>query len=131
MKSTIVRTSTLAALAFLTTACAHGMPWSGGHAHASGEASLCMVRVENAYDEPIEAGARAGAEEVLLGTVDPDDTLEFGVPCSYRAVTVYRVVDEGAEGLRLSPRARALDPSRTTTVTLRPPAARGAQARIR
>lgn len=90
------------------------------------EAAMCDLRVESAYDEPIEAGVRAGAREVSLGTIDPDDGVEILVPCSYGAVTVFRLVshDDMGDVTRLALRTRALDPQGTTTVVMRPAASR-------
>lgn len=82
---------------------------------------MCMVRVESAYDVPVEAGARLGAREIQLGELEPEGVREFGVPCSYQAVTVFRVAraDERAT-TRLGSQARALDLDDVTVVTLRP-----------
>ena len=90
------------------------------------EAAMCDLRVERAYDEPIDAGVRAGAREVALGTLEPDKGVEILVPCSYGAVTVFRLVahDDMGEVTRLALRTQALSPQRTTTVVIRPSANR-------
>lgn len=90
------------------------------------DTAMCDLRVESAYDEPIEAGARAGAREVSLGTIEPDESVEILVPCSYGAVTVFRLVTRDGLGgdTRLGSRTQALDPKRTTVVTVRPEAKR-------
>jgi len=112
----------------VASACAHA-PGSWGDPDRDarardgrGDASaMCAVRVESEYDVTIEAGARAGSEQLSLGTLEPDDAIDIGVPCSYRAVTVYRLVRNGAGAeVQLRPVARALDPVGTTTFTLRP-----------
>lgn len=124
----------LALVALATTvasSCAHAAPSHGfGRGdvagHSEGESAMCDLRVESAYDEPIEAGARAGAQEVSLGTIEPDESVEILVPCSYGAVTVFRLVTRGGLGgdTRLGSRTQALDPRHTTVVTVRPEAKR-------
>ena len=89
------------------------------------EGPVCTVRVESHYETPVEAGVTAGARQVYLGEVEPGGKREFGVPCAYRAVTVFRVVRAGGSGeTRLGAHARALDVDGVTVVTLRPTAVR-------
>lgn len=89
--------------------------------------AMCDVRIESAYGEPIEAGVRAGAREVSLGTLEPHTKIDIVVPCSYGAVTVFRLVvrDERGGDARLGLRSQALHPDRRTVVTMRPEANRG------
>lgn len=113
--------------ALVATSCTYGRG-SGlalGPAPAD-EDSLCTVRVRSAYDQPIEAGVRAGAERLELGTLEPDDEVDVDVPCAFDAVTVFRVVrNGGSTDAWIGPRSRALDPLRITTFTLRPSVRRG------
>ena len=119
------RTILTGALALLGSGCAS----SGAHvpdpSWALVDGPVCRVRVESHYDTPVEAGATAGARQVYLGEVAPGGERDFGVPCAYRAVTVFRVVRAGGTGeSRLGAHARALDATGVTVVTLRPTAAR-------
>ena len=127
-----MRTANHALLATLTTVVAACAPGSGigdvGDLRAGLDphAAMCEVRVESAYDESIEAGVRAGAREVSLGTLEPDESIEIVVPCSYGAVTVFRLVqrDELGEHARLGLRSQALNTHAPTVVTMRPVANR-------
>ena len=120
-KRNVKRTILVAALALVGTGCASTRSSVPDAAWARVEGPVCTVRVESRYDAPVEAGATAGAREVYLGVVEPDGKREFGVPCAYRAVTVFRVVRAGAHGeARLGAHARALDVRGVTVVTLRP-----------
>lgn len=127
-----MRTAHRALLVTLTTvagACAPGAGIGDVGDLRSGvepEGAMCELRVESAYDESIEAGVRAGAREVSLGTIEPNQSVEIVVPCSYGAVTVFRLVqrDELGGTARLGLRSQALDSQRPTVVTMRPVASR-------
>jgi hypothetical protein len=116
----LVRTIQLAALTFMLSACAtaakHDVAWGPV------DGPMCEVRVESDFTIPVEAEARAGGLEIDLGVVEPGTAHEFGVPCTHRAVTVYRVlrIGRGAES-QLDARAQALDADEVTIVRLRPP----------
>ncbi|NIQ55207.1 MAG: hypothetical protein GWN71_18065, partial [Gammaproteobacteria bacterium] len=90
-------------------------------------AEMCTLRVRSAYDVPVGAGVRAGTEQHEIGTLDPDDEIDIGVPCEFEAVTVYRVVRSGSGALDqwIRPLSRALDRRGVTVVTLQPSATRG------
>ncbi len=131
MNRTTTRTALLSLLVLAGTACAQATGGTGTFdrdvRRAGGGPDVdCLLRVENAYDIAIEAGARAGDEEVELGSIDAHDALQINVPCSLRVVTVYRVLETAPANhlVALGSRARALDPDRITTVTLRPASSR-------
>lgn len=129
MKINTANTALLLALTSVAGACAPGSGVGSSSDLRSGldrGEAMCDLRIESAYDEPIEAGVRAGAREVSLGTLEPDESVEIVVPCSYGAVTVFRLVqrDEFSADARLGLRSQALDPQRTTVVTMRPLASR-------
>ena len=114
-----IRFSLIVAVALLSSACAS----TGGPDVAWGpvDGPMCTLRVESGYDVPVEAGVSAGSREIDLGELEPNDARELGVPCAYKAVTVFRVgrVD-GRASTRLGSQARALDADQVTIVTLRP-----------
>lgn len=127
-----MRTANRALALTLTTVAAACAPGAGVgdvgdlRAGLDPEGALCDLRVESAYDEPIQAGVRAGAREVTLGTLDPNQSIEILVPCFYGAVTVFRLVrhDEFGGDTRLGLRSQALNPQGPTVVTMRPVANR-------
>lgn len=120
MMSTRLRYSLLSTLVALSSACAsagstHDVAWGPV------DGPMCTVRVESAYDVPVEAGATVGTREIELGELEPDGARQFGVPCSFQAVTVFRVTRSGEDSVnRLGSRARALAVDEVTVVTLRP-----------
>lgn len=124
------RLTRLALVTIASSACAHAS--GSGDAEVTGSRAddaraMCELRVESAYDVPIQAGVRAGAQEVSLGEIDPQESVEILVPCSYGAVTVFRLVERDGPGgaARLASRVQALSPDRTTTVVVRPAVSRG------
>lgn len=119
--------SLLALSVLVTASCAHGRGDLVLGGPGLDEGPICTVRVTNAYHQPVEAGARARTERLELGTLDPDDHVEVGVPCSFESVTVFRIVRNGAGApdAWIGPLSRALDPREITTFTLRPTAVRG------
>lgn len=129
MERLLTKTSLLGLFVLVTASCAHGGDLVLGGSGLD-EGPICTVRVTNAYPDPIEAGVRARAERLELGMLDPDDDVEIGVPCSYEAVTVFRIVPSGAgtADAWLGPLSRALDPRGVTTFTLRPPTVQGSSA---
>lgn len=123
----LTRAGFLALSVLVATSCAHrGSDMVLGPAPAD-EDSLCTVKVKSAYDRPIEAGVRAGAAQLELGTLQPEGEVAVDVPCTFDAVTVFRVVRNGggAADAWIGPRSRALDPLRVTSFTLRPSVRRG------
>ena len=129
-KRTATRMILVATAAFVATSCAHASGEGAGvgpsaATHVS-DAAMCDLRVESAYDVPIQAGVRAGAQEVSLGTLKPHGSVEIRVPCAFGAVTVFRLVERDGlgGGAQLAPRAQALHPDETTTVVVRPVASR-------
>jgi len=74
-----------------------------------------VPRGDKRFTIPVEAEARAGGLEIDLGAIEPGTAHEFGVHCTHRAVTVYRVlrIGRGAES-QLDARAQALDADEVT-----------------
>lgn len=129
MNMTTARWALLVTLTTVVGACAPGAGIGDVGDLRSGidpQDAMCELRVESAYDESIEAGVRAGAREVSLGTLEPDESVEIVVPCAYGAVTVFRLVlrDELGGNARVGLRSQALNPQRQTVVTMRPVANR-------
>jgi len=125
-KRGVTRTALVVGLVLAGSSCVHG---SGATSFAEvvwspDSGPLCTVRVESAYDHPVEAGASAGARTIHLGSVDPGGSRDFAVPCAHRAVTIFRVARSGeAVEARLGAHSRALDSGEVTVVSLRPPVA--------
>jgi hypothetical protein len=118
-----IRVGLVVIVALAGSACATGSDVQVAWGPEAGP--MCTVRVESAYDMPVEAAARVGVREISLGVVDPDGEREFGVPCAHRAVTVFRVLRSGdRDETRLGAHSRALHARRVTVVKLQPSATR-------
>ncbi|NNF14252.1 MAG: hypothetical protein HKN72_13560 [Gemmatimonadetes bacterium] len=129
-KCTLTRLLLVALMPIVFAACAPGarsVDLGDLRSGADDGTALCDLRIESAYDETIEAGVRAGAQEVSLGSLEPDEDIDIVVPCSYGAVTVFRLVprDDLGGRTRLGLRSQALNPDRRTIVTMRPEVSRG------
>ncbi len=115
-----VRLALVAVVALGASACAFG---SGSNVPDLGwgmvDGPMCEVRLENGYGTPVELGAIVGGREIALGLVDRGDDQRFEVPCSYQAVTGFRILRRGQRfESRVDQRARALVPGGVTVVVL-------------
>ena len=126
------RVAVLVLLLLFVVGCIHTRdPWAeydmaeARQLAAADPGRICQVRIESAFDGPVELAYRAGSHALSLGIMEPDEGIQVGVPCDAEEIQVYRVRPRrGAVRDIWIPRSRdRLDPLQTIRVVVRPSAA--------